>query len=171
MLISELIQEDVSSTYLYHATNCIAMMRILKAGAIAASPRSQPATLARTTLPTISVTRSRAYAEGKEFRDNLMLDAGLANQCIIVMNRNTIKQRYKLFPTSQASPDIPQSMTPKSGGEYEEVIVVPKKFMPLKGNILGFYFNPSEKQEIESFKKTPWWSIVENSPYLLPHHP
>ncbi len=158
MRASEFIVEAVGNDYLYHATQPAAMLHILDKGLLKASYRPQQATIARTNAPTISTTRSRHYAESDEFIDNLNLTYD-GNAVILVLDRPSIANQYKMFSSSQG--------TQTFGDEYEEVIVVPKGSMPVRGKIKGFYFNPNRRNTIKDYEDVPWFTRLLNSPYLL----
>lgn len=155
---SQTVTEMVSDNYLYHATQPAGMMRILRSGFIKASYRPQPATQSRTQHPTVSTTRSKHYAESNDFVDFLNLDR-TGNAVILVLDRDAIANRYRMFATSQGTQTV--------GDESEEVIVVPKGTLPLQGILKGFYFNPQRTKEIEEFKDTPWFQELLNSPYYM----
>ncbi len=159
MRADEFIIEKVGPNYLYHATDVSGIWRILKTGYLKATEKPQDATKAITNLPTISTTRNKNHAESDMFIDMLMLDK-TGNSVILILDKNAIGQRYKMFPTSQGKQTY-------HSDEYEEVVVVPKGNMPLQGILKGFYFNPKRKEEIESYQKIPWFQEVLNSPYLL----
>jgi hypothetical protein len=156
--MNEGLDEAVGDNYLYHATQPSGMMRILRSGFIKASHRPQEATKSRTQSPTVSTTRSKSYAESNDFVDFLNLP-NEGNAVIIVFDRNAVANHYKMFSTSQGTQTV--------GDEFEEVIVVPKGQMPIKGTMKGFYFNPKRTAEIEEFKDMPWFNELLNSPYYM----
>ena len=152
------VNEAVTDNYLYHATMPAGMMQILRTGAIKATDRPQPSTKARTQYPTISTTRSKQYAESDEFVDFLNKDKD-GNSVILVFDRTTVANHYKMFSTSQGTQTV--------GDEYEEVIIAPKGAMPIKGTLKGFYFNPRRTEEIEGYKDIPWFNELLTSPYYI----
>ena len=152
------LEEGVNDNFLYHATQPAGIMRILRTGAIKASYRPQAVTKSRTQYPTVSTTRSKQYAESNEFVDFLNLPPE-GNAVILVLDRTAIANHYKMFSTSQGTQTI--------GDEFEEVIVVPKGSMPIKGTLLGFYFNPKKMNEIKEYENIPWFKELFNSPYYL----
>jgi hypothetical protein len=159
MRAKEFITEKVGPNFLYHATDPASMMRILKSGYLKATQTPQDATKARTSLPTISTTRNKNHAESDMFSDMLMLTPE-GNSVILILDKNAIAQRYKMFPTSQGTQTY-------QSDEYEEAIIVPKGTLPIQGVLKGFYFNPKRKEELASYKDVPWFQEVLNSPYLL----
>jgi hypothetical protein len=152
------VNEAVTDNYLYHATMPAGMMRILRTGIIKATDRPQPSTKSKTQYPTISTTRSKQYAESNDFVDFLNLTND-GNSVILVFDRNTVANHYKMFSTSQGTQTV--------GDEYEEVIVAPKGSMPIKGTLKGFYFNPRRTEEIEGYKDIPWFNELLTSPYYI----
>ena len=152
------VNEAVTDNYLYHATMPAGMMRILRTGIIKATDRPQPSTKSKTQYPTISTTRSKQYAESNDFVDFLNLTND-GNSVILVFDRNTVANHYKMFSTSQGTQTV--------GDEYEEVIVAPKGAMPIKGTLKGFYFNPRSTEEIEGYKDIPWFNELLTSPYYI----
>jgi len=78
---------------------------------------------------------------------------------MLVLDRPSIANQYKMFSSSQG--------TQTFGDEYEEVIVVPKGSMPVRGKIKGFYFNPNRRNTIKDYEDVPWFTRLLNSPYLL----
>ena len=152
------LEEGVNDNFLYHATQPAGIMRILRTGAIKASYRPQAVTKSRTQYPTVSTTRSKQYAESNEFVDFLNLPPE-GNAVILVLDRTAIANHYKMFSTSQGTQTI--------GDEFEEVIIVPKGSMPIKGTLLGFYFNPKKMNEIKEYENIPWFKELFNSPYYL----
>lgn len=156
--VAEGLDEAVGGNYLYHATMPAGMMRILRTGIIKATDRPQPSTKSKTQYPTISTTRSKQYAESNDFVDFLNLTKD-GNSVILVFDRNTVANHYKMFSTSQGTQTV--------GDEYEEVIVAPKGSMPIKGTLKGFYFNPRRTEEIEGYQDVPWFNELLNSPYYM----
>jgi hypothetical protein len=152
------VNEAVTDNYLYHATMPAGMMRILRTGIIKATDRPQPSTKSKTQYPTISTTRSKQYAESNDFVDFLNLTKD-GNSVILVFDRTTVANHYKMFSTSQGTQTV--------GDEYEEVIVAPKGSMPIKGTLKGFYFNPRRTEEIEGYKDIPWFNELLTSPYYI----
>jgi 5'(3')-deoxyribonucleotidase len=156
--MAESLDEAVGDNYLYHATMPAGLMRILKDGKMKASWRPQAATTAKTKYPTVSTTRSKQYAESDEFVNFLNLTKE-GNAAIMVFDRNALANHYKMFSTSQGTQNV--------GDEYEEVIVVPKGALPIKGILKGFYFNPKRAAEIQEYKDIPWFQELLKSPYYL----
>lgn len=156
--MAEGLEEAVGGNYLYHATMPAGIMRILRDGLIKASWRPQEATKAKTKYPTVSTTRSKQYAESDNFVNFLNLTKD-GNAAIMVFDRNAVANHYKMFSTSQGTQNV--------GDEYEEVIVVPKGAMPIRGTLKGFYFNPKRAAEIEEYKDFPWFKELLKSPYYL----
>jgi|694.fasta_scaffold01084_45 hypothetical protein len=152
------VNEAVTDNYLYHATMPAGIMRILRTGIIKATDRPQPSTKSKTQYPTISTTRSKQYAESNDFVDFLNLTKD-GNSVILVFDRTTVANHYKMFSTSQGTQTV--------GDEYEEVIVAPKGSMPIKGTLKGFYFNPRRTEEIEGYKDIPWFNELLTSPYYI----
>ena len=156
--MAENLEEGVNDNYLYHATMPAGMMRILRTGSIKATDRPQPSTKARTQYPTISTTRSKQYAESDQFVDFLNLTND-GNAVILVFDRNAVANHYKMFGTSQGTQTV--------GDEYEEVIVVPRGSMPIRGTLKGFYFNPNRTAEIQEYQDVPWFKELLASPYYM----
>ena len=105
-----------------------------------------------------STTRSKTYAESDDFVNFLNL-TNEGNSVILVIDRNAVANHYKMFSTSQGTQTV--------GDEFEEVIVVPKGSMPVKGTLKGFYFNPARQEELKEFENIPWFKELLNSPYYL----
>jgi hypothetical protein len=168
--VAEGLDEAVGGNYLYHATGADGLKGILSSGSIRSATGPQAATKAQTKLPTVSVTRDWGYASGSNAGNQM---AGIARHAVLVLDRNAIERNFKTLGTSQSNNFKGLALNPylqnrsqntdpmaranakakakyaeptaKAGGEFEEVVVVPKGALPLKGTLVGFWINPKSE--------------------------
>jgi hypothetical protein len=168
--MAEGLDEAVGGNYLYHATGADGLKGILSSGSIRSATAPQAATSAQTKLPTVSVTRDWGYASGSNAGNQM---AGIGRHAVLVLDRNAIESNFKTLGTSQSNNFKGLALNPylqnrsqntdpmaranakakakyaepttKAGGEFEEVVVVPKGALPLKGTLVGFWINPKSE--------------------------
>ena len=144
MKINEFIVEATGNNYLYYATAITMVSSILENGLIKAN--RSPISGIASNAPTVRTSNSRRYIESNRYSKS---DYEY-NSAIIVLDRGSIANQYKIVNTNR----------------YEEIILVPKGALPVRGRIKGFYFNiPNE--HVEEYSKDPWFQALLNSPYLL----
>jgi hypothetical protein len=141
MKINEFIVEATGNNYLYYATSLAMISGILDTGIIKADQGTSK-------NPIIKTYNSKRYVEsGKISNSN-----NQGNAVIILLDRRAIANQYRVVNTDN---------------RYEEVILVPKGALPIRGKIQGFYFNKPNKDAIADKSNYPWFQSVLNSPYLL----
>ena len=172
--LNQTVSEAVGGNYLYHATDANGLAGILQSGAIRSAISPQKATLAQTQMPTVSVTRDWGYASGSNAANQmggvgrdavLVLDReGIeSNFKTLGTSQSEIIQGQTFNPfltkggqgrpqaTDAFARDMAKKRTmgadkgSKLGGEFEEVVVVPKGSLPIKNALVGFWINPKSK--------------------------
>ena len=171
--LAESLDEAVGGNYLYHATGRAGLKGILASGSILKAGGPQPATQAQTSIPTVSVTRDWGYASGSNAttQDNginrsavLVLDRNAIESNFKTLGTSQSRDIRGLPRSSE--PELAGKLraraiamrqpelkgqnkqnfgTSKAGGEFEEVVVVPKGALPLKGIMVGFWVNPKSE--------------------------
>ena len=172
--VAEGLDEAVGGNYLYHATSASGLKAILSSGGIRSARAPQSATSAQTKLPTVSVTRDWGYASGVNAQTQmvsigrdaiLVLDRnavesnfktlgtsqstnikGLAFNPYLTKDGAARSQNTDPMARANAKGKAKYAEpTAKSGGEFEEAVVVPKGALPLKGTMVGFWINPKSE--------------------------
>ena len=141
MKINEFIVEATGNNYLYYATSLAMISGILDTGIIKTDQGTSK-------NPIIKTYNSKRYVESGKFPNS----NNQGNTVIILLDRRAIANQYRVVNTDN---------------RYEEVILVPKGALPIRGKIQGFYFNKPNEAYIADQSKYPWFQSVLNSPYLL----
>ena len=172
--VAEGLDEAVGGNYLYHGRSSYDAKDILSSGMIPKSKTPQKATDAQTQMPNLSVTRDWGYASGANASDQLagigrdivfVLDRNAVESNFKTLGTSQSTQikglsfNPYLKKDGEASSQNTDAMaranakakakyaepTAKSGGEFEEVVVIPKGALPLKGTMVGFWVNPKSE--------------------------
>ena len=172
--VAEGLDEAVGGNYLYHATGADGLKGMLSSGSIRLATGPQAATSAQTKLPTVSVTRDWGYASGVNAQTQmvsigrdaiLVLDRnavesnfktlgtsqstqikGLSFNPYLKKDGEARSQNTDAMARANAKAKTKYAEpTAKSGGEFEEAVVVPKGALPLKGTMVGFWVNPKSQ--------------------------
>ena len=141
MKINEFIVESTDNNYLYYATSLTMISGILNTGIIKADQGTSK-------NPIIKTYNSKRYAESGKFAKS----TNQGNAVIILLNRRDIANQYRIVNTDD---------------RYEEIILVPKGALPIRGKIQGFYFNKPNEDTMTDISKYSWFQSVLNSQYLL----